>query len=1012
MSVFKCKICGGSLEIDKNQTTALCEYCGTEQTLPRLDDDKKINLYDRANHFRRDNEFDKAMAIYEQILENDNTDAEAYWSIVLCHYGIEYVEEPTLNKRVPTINRVQYTSIFDDDNYKSALKYADFSQKIIYESEAEQINNIQKGILQISQNEEPFDIFICYKETDKNGRRTPDSVLANDLYHQLTQEGFRVFFSRITLEDKLGSAYEPYIFAALNSSKVMIVLGTKPEYFQAVWVKNEWSRYLALVKKSAGKKVLIPAYRDMDPYGLPEEFSHLQAQDMAKLGFMQDLIRGVKKILGVEEPKQSKTDASDNMTSTDITPLLKRTFIYIEDGEWEKASNYCERILDIDPENAETYLAKLLIEKKLRTREELGTYEKGFTESGNYKKVIRFGNDAVKAEMEGYVNGIEQYKLDKRYNAVVSEFEKIDSVAIDSRKSKLEQLADSFKEFNGYKDSEQLVQKCLEMASEMGALIEENQRNEKYENAKKLLATERAASIHEAIGIFASLSGYKDSDELKEKCSKKIADIELDNKYHIAKKLMNSKTILAYQDAIGIFKELGDYKDSAELILTCKYNIAMNHMNTKTNTAYEDAITVFKELGGYKDSAELIQKCKDGINDNKYYSALKVMQGDTPEALKKASEMFAEIGDYKDSVELSEKCISRIDIIKEENEKKAENKIKKRKKLKRIAIISAVSVVVLIILIVVIIFSVKASNYNKGIAAFENKEYSEARDYFSDAIGYKDSDDWRSYSRGMIMFADAYEDYEEYGFSTDSINENIGGGFRNAALSFVECIYHDFKDSEDYYYFSCGMYALSEKDYEEAIDCFEKTQGFLNSEEMLNEAIKQKEGKSVDSQINKIRNASEGAIVEFGKYKWVVIKKNSQQVLLQTKDSVANMQYHEEYIPITWENCSLRKWLNEDFYNTFDEDEKEYIYNTTIYNDNRYADSITIGGNDTSDRVFLLSRHDTIYKKQDSCWLRTPGENNQSYAMYVYGSGYLDKIGDEVTAEHGVCPAIFVNISK
>ena len=79
-------------------------------------------------------------------------------------------------------------------------------------------------------------------------------MLANDLYHQLTNEGFKVFFSRITLEDKLGTAYEPYIFAALNSAKVMIVIGSKPEYFNAVWVKNEWSRYLALVKQSGGKR--------------------------------------------------------------------------------------------------------------------------------------------------------------------------------------------------------------------------------------------------------------------------------------------------------------------------------------------------------------------------------------------------------------------------------------------------------------------------------------------------------------------------------------------------------------------------------------------------------------------------------------------------------------------------------------------------------------------------------------------------------------------------------------
>ena len=160
-------------------------------------------------------------------------------------------------------------------------------QREIYEAEATAINEIQKGILAISQKEEPFDVFICYKETDANGRRTKDSVLATELYNELTREGFKVFFSRITLEDKLGIAYEPYIFAALHSSKVMVVLGTKPEHFTAVWVKNEWSRYLALIKNGA-KKTLIPAYRDMDPYDLPAELSHLQAQDIAKLGVIQD----------------------------------------------------------------------------------------------------------------------------------------------------------------------------------------------------------------------------------------------------------------------------------------------------------------------------------------------------------------------------------------------------------------------------------------------------------------------------------------------------------------------------------------------------------------------------------------------------------------------------------------------------------------------------------------------------------------------------------------------------
>ena len=334
MAVFKCKMCGGSLEVQEGQNTCTCEYCGTEQTLPRLDSEKKANLYDRANHFRRNNDYDKAAGIYEQILNEDSTDAEAYWSLVLCRYGIEYVEDPRTHKRIPTVNRAQYTSIYADEDYKAAIVHAEMAQKSVYEREAAAIDEIQRGILTISEKESPYDVFICYKETDEAGRRTQDSVLANDLYHQLVQEGFKVFYAKITLEDKLGQEYEPYIFAALNSAKVMVVLGTKPEYFKAVWVKNEWSRFLALVKTSGGKKTLIPAYKDMDPYDLPDEFSHLQAQDMSKLGFMQDLIRGIKKIVKTDVQETVVKETPTVSEDASVASLLKRVFMFLEDENW------------------------------------------------------------------------------------------------------------------------------------------------------------------------------------------------------------------------------------------------------------------------------------------------------------------------------------------------------------------------------------------------------------------------------------------------------------------------------------------------------------------------------------------------------------------------------------------------------------------------------------------------------------------------------------------------------
>ena len=75
--VFKCKICGGNLDVNENSSIITCDYCGTKQTLPKLENDKVANLYDRANHFRRSNEYDKAEALYEMILNENSKDAES-----------------------------------------------------------------------------------------------------------------------------------------------------------------------------------------------------------------------------------------------------------------------------------------------------------------------------------------------------------------------------------------------------------------------------------------------------------------------------------------------------------------------------------------------------------------------------------------------------------------------------------------------------------------------------------------------------------------------------------------------------------------------------------------------------------------------------------------------------------------------------------------------------------------------------------------------------------------------
>ena len=908
MALFKCKMCGGTLEINNNETVATCEYCGTGQTLPKLDDEKRANMYDRANHFRRNNEFDKAMGIYEQILNEDKTDAEAYWSLVLCRYGIEYVEDPASHKRVPTVNRAQFTSVFDDDNYKSALQYADVYQKAVYEEEAKTINEIQKGILAISQKEEPFDVFICYKETDNNGRRTQDSVLANDLYHQLTQEGFKVFFARITLEDKLGSAYEPYIFAALNSAKVMVVIGTKPEFFKAVWVRNEWSRYLALIKQGQ-QKMLIPAYRGMDPYDLPEEFSHLQAQDMSKLGFMQDLIRGIKKIIQIDEPKTTVVQETvvTNVNSN-IDPLIKRTFMFLEDGDWNSANEYCEKILDIDPENVYAYIGKLMLDLKVKKRETFKECRKSFEDNSNYQKILRFADNNIREEFAEYLETI-------RKNIILREAEqKMDNDDILSYEKAIELL----KTIPGWCDAEQKINKCDERIKKIYC--------DKYKLAHNEMehATQKQGYIS-AAKKFEEISQYKDSETLAKECYEK-AEVAENN---------------------------------------LKYKVALADLNNGTKEHIEKAIIGFKILNGWNDSEEKITECERKL-----------------EEIRKVEEEEEQL---------------RLERIKQA-------KLRKKKIIKRI-VLGTVSVVVIAIIayFVTTLIIIPNTKYNKALDLMKKGKYTEAISAFEAMDGYRDSDD-----------------------KIEECNVAILDGKYNNAIALMEA----------------GKYA-------EAIEGFQQLDGYSDSDEKIAECKKiiciATYGQATYDRFGAVE---EGGYIKFGSYKqdnsisngnekveWLVLAIEDRMALVISRYALDCKPYNEEWENITWEKCTLRRWLNSTFINdTFSEEEKSLIPAVAVSADEN-PEYGTNPGITTKDKVFLLSINEVEryfdYKGDRMCkatayaegkgisiwdngccnwWLRTSG-SNQNFAATVNHVGGVYEYGNYVNIDnYAIRPALWINL--
>ena len=482
MAIFKCKMCGEPLDLFKAVNgICRCDLCNTTQTISRLSSEKVEDLYGRASHFRRLNEFDLAMSVYEQIITEDPNDPEAYWGVVLCRYGIEYVKDTATGRRIPTVNRTQLVSIFFDDEYKIALDLANPEQRELYKKEAEQIDNIQKGILELSSKEEPFDVFICYKETDENGRRTEDSVLANQLYNELSRDGLKVFFSRITLEDKLGSEYEPYIFSALQSARVMVAFGTQGDYFKAVWVKNEWSRFLNLIK-SGKRKFIVPAYKDAND--LPDEFKNIQGQDLTKIGAILDLAHGVEKLVGKKKETvvQVQTAPVYQVTpteqgSTDITGMISRAYDLLNNGKFAPAVDYANKVLEINLESGEAYLIKFLAELGYRGIEDLKKRGKGFKELASYKKV----RDYAGAELERQLNEIETIAT---YNEGINLM----------KASKFENAINCFNAVISYGDSKEKIsecKRCIEIERERQIAQIKRREEQRLIDEKKRIAEEK-----------------------------------------------------------------------------------------------------------------------------------------------------------------------------------------------------------------------------------------------------------------------------------------------------------------------------------------------------------------------------------------------------------------------------------------------------------------------------------------------------------------------------------------
>ncbi|MBR0222493.1 MAG: hypothetical protein IJQ63_12070, partial [Synergistaceae bacterium] len=309
--------------------------------------------------------------------------------------------------------------------------------------------------------------------------------------------------------------------------------------------------------------------------------------------------------------------------------LLKRVLIAIEDGDFDEAALLIQPVLTQYPENSDAYLAKLMINKKVHSPDELTKLATPLENEELFKLALRFANDDEKIKLNEYarINNAEierkrreeQAELERKQQEKQAELERRYLKAIE-----LKDRAETFEDFNGliaelkaiapYKDTESLLNEAN------ASLIKMHNLETKYESALQKMKNAKASGaieLNNLIEIFNSLGSYKDAANLADE-AKNI----LEQRYNEALKLKEKaetsdlqalqalidklEPLVSYKDADIMLKEALDKKELEE-----KYVKALEiKEQAKTLKDFESLIAAFEALGDYKKSKSLLEEVR------------------------------------------------------------------------------------------------------------------------------------------------------------------------------------------------------------------------------------------------------------------------------------------------------------------------------------------------------------------------------------------------------------------
>lgn len=498
MSANICNICGANLIYKDGKW--VCPACGAFKT-EEISNEEVTLLYNAAQKLRLAS-FDDAEEAYRDIIAKYPENSEAHWGLVLSKYGIKY-EDDYDGKKLPTCYATSIESVLTDKDYLDAVRLCkDKYQKEYYIEQGKVLEKIRVEWLEKASKEPKYDVFLCFKDSDKlnNMERTDDSIEVADLYTHLSSLGYKVFYSCESLRDKVAEKYEPYIYNALNTAAVMIVYGSKIEYFSSVWMKNEWTRYVRRLRE--GLKIegsLVIACDGVNPGDLPRPLNQMQVLDARKKTFYGDLEAHIAKIISIaRRPKATverveissaigkKKASIDNQIKTikvgggvgkktpvvidnavsvreigryevpALTPdedtKLKSIAQFLRSGLFDPANKVADELLKKNKYNGQALLAKLLVEYSAKSIDELSEKINDINDFSIIHSVIEYNDKEIGEKVIGIIcSKIDVAIQNGDYNKAVSYFKELseyNSVNVGSTRTTLRNKATELLKLN------------------------------------------------------------------------------------------------------------------------------------------------------------------------------------------------------------------------------------------------------------------------------------------------------------------------------------------------------------------------------------------------------------------------------------------------------------------------------------------------------------------------------------------------------------------------------------